>query len=117
MARQRSNEERFKIAYRLYKALCLRFPDLLIALSDSRAVSKKVLGTTRQSPLASIDTFMCPTCGAAYRLIRVLADPALADCEIACRNCGAALLGREGDQVLKYFMINQPGKTRASRHV
>jgi hypothetical protein len=36
MARQRSNEERFKIAYRLYKALCLRFPDLLIALSGQQ---------------------------------------------------------------------------------
>ena len=107
MAGQRPYEERLKIAYRLYKAFCLRFPDYVVALSDSRTLAKKPSRATRQEPPASIDTFTCPTCGAVYRLVRVLADPTLAGCEIACRNCGAALQGREGDQVLK---------TKAPRH-
>jgi predicted Zn finger-like uncharacterized protein len=53
--------------------------------------------------------FICPHCAAEYRVVRVMADPALADREITCRNCGGPLQGREGAFVLKYFMVNRPG--------
>jgi transcription elongation factor Elf1 len=52
--------------------------------------------------------FTCPTCNAEYRVVRVTADPALADREITCRSCGAPLQGREGGFVLKYFLVNRP---------
>jgi len=51
--------------------------------------------------------FLCPNCVAEYRVVRVTADPTLADREIACRSCGVPLKGREGSLVLKYFMVNR----------
>jgi predicted Zn finger-like uncharacterized protein len=47
--------------------------------------------------------FMCPNCNAEYRIVRVTADPTVADREIRCRSCGGPLQGREGNLVLKYF--------------
>ena len=49
--------------------------------------------------------FMCPNCSAEYRIVRVTADPTVADREITCRSCGGPLQGREGNSVLKYFFV------------
>jgi hypothetical protein len=54
------------------------------------------------------DPFHCPNCNAFYRVIKVEAGPETPDTEIACRNCGGPLTGREGNWVLKYFLVRKP---------
>jgi DNA-directed RNA polymerase subunit RPC12/RpoP len=54
-------------------------------------------------------TFKCPNCRAEYRVIRVEADPAK-DREIICLKCGGPLPGREGNFILKYFLLRRSGK-------
>jgi hypothetical protein len=52
--------------------------------------------------------FACPSCAAKYRLVRIEAPIELVpDCEIACRNCGGPLKGRDGEFFLKYFMVER----------
>jgi hypothetical protein len=48
--------------------------------------------------------------------VKVEAGPETVDREITCVSCGAALVGREGNSVLKYFLVqfakrNPPSKT------
>jgi hypothetical protein len=62
----------------------------------------------RVMPNSTVPLFCCPNCQAKYRVVKVPADPALADREITCRACGAPLQGREGGLVLKYFMVDRP---------
>ena len=51
--------------------------------------------------------FTCPHCGALYQMVRVEAGPETTDRELACRSCGAPLASREGDFVLKYFLVKK----------
>ena len=48
--------------------------------------------------------FKCPNCGALYQIVRVEAAPAN-DREITCPVCGAPLTGRDGQFILKYFLL------------
>jgi hypothetical protein len=57
--------------------------------------------------------FDCPHCGAQYTLVRVEAESATADGQIACRSCGGPLDGHDGPFILKYFLVDRP--TRADR--
>ncbi len=52
--------------------------------------------------------FVCPNCGAIYRVIRAEAGPETLDREIACRSCDGPIDGREGRFVLKYFLVGRP---------
>ena len=54
--------------------------------------------------------FKCPNCEALYQVIRAEAGPESADGEIACRVCGGPLAGREGEFVLKYFLLRTAGR-------
>jgi transcription elongation factor Elf1 len=49
--------------------------------------------------------FNCPKCQARYKLVRVEGDDVDFDGQIACRSCGAPLQGREGKDILKYFLV------------
>ena len=56
----------------------------------------------------------CPSCAAKYEVVRVEAPPGpTVDRDITCVSCGAPLNGREGQLVLKYFLVK--GKRRSSR--
>jgi len=57
--------------------------------------------------------FDCPHCGATYTLVRVEAESARADGQIACRSCGGPLDGHDGRFILKYFLVDRP--TRLDR--
>jgi hypothetical protein len=35
--------------------------------------------------------------------------------EVQCRNCGGALEARDGDFILKYFLVGKPKKSRRKR--
>lgn len=55
--------------------------------------------------------FSCPSCGAAYTVVRMEAAPAADEEQIACVVCGEGLVGRDGRFVLKYFLIDPPTDT------
>lgn len=54
--------------------------------------------------------FNCPNCSALYQIIKIEAGPETVDREITCRVCGGPLQGREGNFVLKYFMLRKAGR-------
>jgi hypothetical protein len=51
--------------------------------------------------------FDCPNCDAEYKLVRAEAGPP-PDRQIVCRRCGSPLQGREGNFILKYFLVDRP---------
>jgi len=51
--------------------------------------------------------FKCPHCGARYKVVRAEATAAI-NREITCLACELPLVGREGDFVLKYFLVDAP---------
>jgi predicted RNA-binding Zn-ribbon protein involved in translation (DUF1610 family) len=57
--------------------------------------------------------FLCPTCGAKYRMTRMeaLDEPTR---PIACIACDGPLSGREGEFFLKYFLIERPKRAHAA---
>jgi predicted Zn finger-like uncharacterized protein len=50
-------------------------------------------------------SFNCPHCQALYQVIKAEAGPETVDRAVPCRSCGEPLPGREGDFVLKYFLV------------
>ena len=52
--------------------------------------------------------FNCLDCNALYHLIKVEAGPETVDRELNCRTCGAPLPARDGQFVLKYFLLQKP---------
>jgi transcription elongation factor Elf1 len=53
------------------------------------------------------NSFTCPNCEALYQIVKVEAGPETDSRAIACRACGAPLAGREGNFVLKYFLLRR----------
>jgi hypothetical protein len=51
--------------------------------------------------------FTCPNCHALYQIVKVEAGPETENREITCRVCGGPLSGREGNYVLKYFLLRK----------
>ena len=56
-----------------------------------------------------------PNCGAQYKLVRVETNEMLRDQQLACRKCGGPLRGRQGRFVLKYFLVDRPGRRALGR--
>jgi hypothetical protein len=55
----------------------------------------------------AFNPFTCPNCDAFYQVVKVEAGPETDNREIVCRVCGAPLAGREGQFVLKYFLLRE----------
>ena len=52
--------------------------------------------------------FNCPNCNTLYRIIKAEAGSETVDREITCRACGGGpLAGRQGNFVLKYFLLRK----------
>jgi hypothetical protein len=60
---------------------------------------------------AAFNTFTCPNCNALYQLVKGEAGPETVDSALTCRACGGPLPGREGEFVLKYFLLRQAERT------
>jgi len=58
------------------------------------------------------EPFKCPNCGAHYQVVITDAGPETVDRQINCRACGAPFNGRDGQFVLKYFLVWSPGRLR-----
>jgi hypothetical protein len=63
--------------------------------------------------------FVCPGCGSDYKVVRVKADSGLPRRLIHCRVCKQPLAARDGELVLKYFLVRRAGarqqENRAAR--
>jgi len=59
--------------------------------------------------------FKCPNCDALYEIVQVEADPT-SDREINCAVCGGPLPGRDGQFILKYFLLRLSGRGRRRRY-
>ena len=46
----------------------------------------------------------------SYQVVKVEAGPETRDGELACRVCGAPLAPRDGEFVLKYFLLREAGR-------
>ena len=57
-------------------------------------------------------TFTCPNCSAFYQVVKVEAGLETVDRDVNCRSCGANLPGRDGNFVLKYFMLRKGDRVR-----
>jgi hypothetical protein len=56
--------------------------------------------------------FNCAICNALYHLIKVEAGPETVDRELNCRACGTLLPARDGQFVLKYFLLQKPRRRK-----
>jgi hypothetical protein len=61
----------------------------------------------------SLPLFKCPSCGALYQLVKAEAGSETVDHKIACRVCGGPFAAREGQYVLKYFLLRKGGRVDA----
>jgi hypothetical protein len=60
------------------------------------------------------EDFTCPSCQARYKVVRVTAEPGKTYRAIHCRVCRAALAGTDGNDILKYFLVQRrPGTSKA----
>jgi predicted RNA-binding Zn-ribbon protein involved in translation (DUF1610 family) len=57
-----------------------------------------------------LSSFNCPNCNALYQVVSVEAGPETVSRDITCRSCGNPLLGRDGNFVLKYFLLRKAGR-------
>jgi hypothetical protein len=55
----------------------------------------------------SSNAFTCPNCRTLYQIIKVEAGPETDSREIVCLACGGPLAAREGEFVLKYFLVRK----------
>jgi hypothetical protein len=63
----------------------------------------------------AVPLFRCKTCFALYQVVKAQAGPETVDLEIACRVCNGPFLAREGQFVLKYFLLREATRLDARR--
>jgi hypothetical protein len=59
---------------------------------------------------SEFNMFTCPSCRAPYQIIKVEAGPESDSREIVCLVCGGPVAAREGEFVLKYFLMRRQGQ-------
>jgi predicted Zn finger-like uncharacterized protein len=57
---------------------------------------------------AHISSFVCPTCGSVYKVVRLKTPPEPNDHAVGCLTCGRVLPARENGFLLKYFRTERP---------
>ena len=63
----------------------------------------------------SFNSFTCPNCKVLYHIVKVEAGPETVFQEVTCRVCGESLVGREGNFVLKYFLLREAARVQKWR--
>jgi hypothetical protein len=63
---------------------------------------------------SGLKMFTCPNCQALYQVVKVERGLETVDRDVAC-SCGAPLPGREGNFVLKYFMLRKAARAKGWR--
>ena len=74
------------------------------------------VGGSRMGLKSQAELVNCPNCNVEYRLVRAEAGPETSYGQIECYHCGGPLNAREGQYILKYFLVkNQRKRAKASR--
>ena len=60
----------------------------------------------------AFNTFTCPNCKALYQLVKGEAGPESSLNDVPCHVCGVPINGRDGDFVLKYFLLRKAIRAR-----
>jgi hypothetical protein len=89
--------------YNLSELLVFKCCDI-IARPGSR------MGGSRMGRESYAELFNCPSCNSQYKLVRAEADHTGSYGQIECYHCGGPLKGREGQFILKYFLVDRPRK-------
>ena len=63
--------------------------------------------------MAADTSFHCPNCNALYQVVKVEAGPETVGRETTCLCCEAPLIGREGNLVVKYFLLRKARRARS----
>jgi hypothetical protein len=71
------------------------------------------MGGSRMGLQSQAELFNCPNCNSQYKLVRAEADHVASYGPIECYHCGGPLNGREGQFILKYFLVERPRKQLA----
>jgi len=61
-----------------------------------------------QDPEQDRDEFECPQCQARYRIVRAKAGPQTIDRPVQCKVCAQPFVSKDGEDILKYFLIDRP---------
>jgi len=64
--------------------------------------------------MTEVADFKCPRCASHYRLVRVRAHPELPSRLIHCKVCKEPLVSTDGENVLKYFLVDKAKKHNGS---
>jgi predicted Zn finger-like uncharacterized protein len=56
---------------------------------------------------SDLEDFTCPKCGARYKLVRVKPGPRTTNHAVHCKVCRHSLGPRDGEDVLKYFLVSE----------
>jgi hypothetical protein len=56
--------------------------------------------------------FVCPECQARYKVVHVPPLPRSTARQVSCLICAHALAAADGDDVLKYFLVDRPRSVR-----
>lgn len=62
--------------------------------------------------MAVAPLFTCPNCQALYQVVKIEAGPETNSREITCGACGGPFAAREGNFVLKYFLLRKAVRPR-----
>jgi len=52
--------------------------------------------------------FICPGCGARYKIVRAKSELRSRDFPLYCKVCKQLLAAMDGENILKYFLISRP---------
>ena len=63
----------------------------------------------------AVPLFRCKSCFALYQVVKARAGPETVELEVACRVCNGPLVAREGQFVLKYFLLREASRLDARR--
>jgi hypothetical protein len=63
----------------------------------------------------AVPLFRCKSCFALYQVVKAQAGPETVELEVACRVCNGPLVAREGQFVLKYFLLRKASRLDARR--
>jgi len=83
----------------------------IATLLNAVITSKPNIGDKTVMHGTTTTQFNCANCKALYHLIKVEAGPETADRELHCQACDAPLPARDGEFVLKYFLLRKSSQS------
>jgi hypothetical protein len=82
----------------------------MLAVRSDAKMLRALMPNPNKSPL-----FRCPNCNALYQVVRAKVGPETVDLKTACCICSGPLVAREGQFVLKYFLLRKAARARAGQ--